>query len=174
VKSLNSISPVLVAACGNAWAGDDAFGPLVARALRRRNPSGLEVVEVGMKPAGLLDHLQHRAALIVVDAAEPRAEDRAGRLIDVDFRSPNRPGLRHDVALSSHGLSIAHELALAQVLDMLPPRVRLIATAAHVTQMGQAPSPGVLRAVPRAVNRILDLSRRWIECTNLGANRSHA
>ena len=61
--------PLLVAAFGNDMAADDAFGPLVAEALRAMAPAGVEVVNLGMRPAALLDHLAGRAALCVVDAA---------------------------------------------------------------------------------------------------------
>ena len=154
--------PILVAACGNAWAGDDAFGPEVARQLRLRRPTGLEIVDLGMKPAGLLDHLgPDRRGVIIVDAAQADGGCRPGELIDVDFMSPHRPALLHDVALSSHGLSIAHELALARTLDLSPPRIHLIAVGAQVTAMGSPMSDNVREAVELAVRRTLQLVETW-------------
>ena len=61
--------PILVAAYGNDLAGDDAFGPLVAEAVRAKVLAGVEVVNLGMKPASLLVHLAGRRAVCVVDAA---------------------------------------------------------------------------------------------------------
>jgi hydrogenase maturation protease len=156
------VQPVLVAACGNRLAGDDGFGPSVARCLRALAPVGVDVIDLGMKPAGLLDHLADRAALIVVDAAQPLGEHPTAALIDLPFRSPERPPLLHDVALSSHGLSLAHELALADKLDLLPNHVHLIAAEAHVTQLGQPPSPQVMQLVEPAARRIVELAQAWL------------
>ena len=61
--------PILVVAYGNDLAADDAFGPLVAEAVRAKAIEGVEVLNLGMKPAGLLDHLAGRRAVCVVDAA---------------------------------------------------------------------------------------------------------
>ena len=79
----NDPPPILIAAYGNEMAADDAFGHLVAEALRAKAPAGLEIVSLGMKPVSLMDHLADRRALCVVDAA--RVDDLpAGTLLDID------------------------------------------------------------------------------------------
>jgi hydrogenase maturation protease len=55
--------PILVAAYGNTMAADDAFGPLVAEAVRAMQLAGVEVIALGMQPASLLDHLAGRRAV---------------------------------------------------------------------------------------------------------------
>jgi hydrogenase maturation protease len=155
------VVPILIVACGNVLAGDDAFGPLVAQRLRQLSPKGTEIIDLGTKPAGLLDHLPGRHGVIIVDAAEPSSGS-AGELIDMDFMSSCRPPLRHDVALSSHGLSIAHELALARTLGMLPVHVHLIAAATGTTQIGEAPTVGVLQSVEPAANRVAEIAAMWL------------
>ena len=101
--------PILVAAYGNEMAGDDSFGPRVAEAVRAMALAGVEVMNLGMKPASLLDHLAGRRAVCIVDAAccDGLPE---GTLIDVDFLDADRPRLLHDSTLSTHGLSLADEL----------------------------------------------------------------
>jgi len=129
------VQPILVAACGNTLAGDDAFGPLVARELAGRKLEGVEVVDLGMRPAGLLDHLPGRRAVILVDAA--RLEGAAeGEQMDVDFFAPGRPELCADRTTSTHGLSLAGQLELAQALGMLPAVVRLVALLVESTRIG--------------------------------------
>ena len=64
--------PILIAAYGNDMAGDDSFGPLVAEAVSAMALVGVEVVNLGMKPASLLDHLltascEQRGSPIFVD-----------------------------------------------------------------------------------------------------------
>jgi Ni,Fe-hydrogenase maturation factor len=64
-------------------AADDAFGPLVAEALRAKAPANVEIVSLGMKPAGLLDILANRRALCVVDAAHGDGLP-PGMLLEID------------------------------------------------------------------------------------------
>ena len=156
-QTQTAVRPVLVAACGNVWAGDDAFGPTVAQLLRERSLSGVEVVDLGMKPAGLLDHLGDRTTVVIVDAAEPSSAFASDVLIDMDFMSPHRPALLHDAALSTHGLSIAHELALAQKLGQLPARVHLISAVATATELGEAMSATIQQLTSVAADRICAL-----------------
>ena len=154
--------PILVAACGNELAGDDAFGPLVAEELRRRSPPGLEVVTLGMRPAGLLDHLEARPGVLLVDAALPEGAGPPGTLIDMDYFAPDRPSLVHDQTLSSHGLSLGHELALARGLGMLPARVGLVAATVSSTELGDPVSEPVRRLVPTAADAIVRQVERWV------------
>jgi len=145
--------PILVAAYGNDMAADDSFGPRVAEAVLAMALSGVEVVNLGMKPASLLDHLADRCALCVVDAARCDGAP-AGTLIDVDFFAADRPPLVHDIALSTHGLSLADELELAQRLGICPGIVRLVAVVAGSVDVGASVGDEVLRQVPTAANRI--------------------
>ncbi len=162
VPTLHPPAPILVAACGNAMAADDAFGPLVAVYLCQRAPRWMEVIDLGMKPAGLLDQLEQRTGLILVDAARPRDERNVSSdLIDLDFFSPARPELLHDGALSSHGLSIAHELELAERLGILPPRIHLLAAEAASTELGQTISDRAQCLIRPAGERALELARCW-------------
>ena len=83
--------PILVVAYGNDLAADDAFGPLVAEAVRAKAIEGVEVLNLGMKPAGLLDYLAGRRAVCVVDAARCDGLP-PGTLIETD--SPLSPWVR--------------------------------------------------------------------------------
>ena len=80
--------PILIAAYGNVMAADDAFGPLVAEAVRAKAIEGVEVVNLGMRPAGLLDHLPGHRAVCVVDAARCDGLP-PGTLIETDFFDAN-------------------------------------------------------------------------------------
>ncbi|MCU0961069.1 MAG: hydrogenase maturation protease [Pirellulaceae bacterium] len=151
-------SPILIAAYGNALAGDDAFGPLVAEALHAQACAEVEVVSLGMRPAALLDHLADRSALCVVDAAWCDQQP-AGTLLEMDFFAADRPELVYDRALSTHGLSVLAELQLARQLGLCPPQVRLVAVVAATAQVGCPPSAAVRQQVPVAVRRIADWAR---------------
>ena len=154
--------PILVAAYGNDMAADDAFGPLVAEAVRAMALSGVEVVSLGMKPASLLDHLADRRAVCVVDAARCDGAP-VGTLIDADFFAADRPPLVHDASLSTHGLSVADELELARRLGLIPEHVRLVAVVAGSVEVGRPAGDEVLRQVPAAARRIADWARELLE-----------
>ncbi len=64
-----AIRPILMAACGNPDASDDAFGSMVARQFPRKAHPELEIVDLALNPAELLHCLDARRALLVVDAA---------------------------------------------------------------------------------------------------------
>jgi hydrogenase maturation protease len=154
--------PILVAAYGNDMAADDALGPLVAEAVRAMALAGVEVVSLGMKPASLLDHLVGRRAVCVVDAA--RCDGMlVGTLIDADFFAADRPPLVHDASLSTHGLSVADELALARRLGLCPKVVRLVAVVAGSVEVGRPAGDEVVRQVPAAARRIADWARKLLE-----------
>lgn len=154
--------PILVAACGNKLAADDAFGPLVAEEIRRHCPPGVEVVTLGMKSGGLLDHLGDRRGVLLVDAALPGSVGLPGTLVDLDYFAADRPELVHDQSLSSHGLSLGHELALAHRLEMLPVRVWLVAATVNGTEVGEPISEGVRSLVPDAARVVVARADEWL------------
>ena len=152
---------ILVVAYGNDLAADDAFGPLVAEAVRATALTGVEVLNLGMKPAGLLDHLADRRAVCVVDAACGDGLP-PGTLIDQDFFDANGIRLVHDGALSTHGLAVTDELELARRLGICPNDVWLVAVVADSVEVGHAAADAVLRQVPVAASRIVDWARRLL------------
>jgi hydrogenase maturation protease len=155
------MKPFLVAACGNVMAGDDAFGPRVAEAFRVVAPDDVEVIDAGMKPLGLLDVIEGREGLIVVDAALPVDQVSLEELIVLDMLQQAVPPLVHDRALSSHGLAIADELMLAGALGVLPRRVHLVAAQIRSTNIGQPMSPHMTPLVDRACRRLLEIAEQW-------------
>lgn len=151
---------ILVAACGNIMASDDAFGPLVARELRHRAPAGIEVTDLDIRPAALLDYLTGKDGLILVDAVHAPSLE-IGELIDIDWFSPDRPALINDDTMSTHGLSLAMQLNLAKQLDLLPPRVRLIAVAIEPVSVGQPISDHLPRSVIAAADLASHYATLW-------------
>jgi hydrogenase maturation protease len=148
--------PILVATCGNASAGDDAFGPRVAALLRENDRADLEVVDLGMKPAALLDHLEGRQMLVIVDAAAGQGLP-PGLLIDTDWWSADRPPLVSERSLSTHGISLADQIELAGKLHLLPRIVRVIAATGAAMTVGAESSPSIDRLVAEAAHRIRHL-----------------
>ena len=140
-------------------AGDDAFGHLVAEALRGDPPPGAEVLDVGMNPGELLDHLEGRRALLLVDAAYvPDMEP--GKIIECNWRSDGAPQLAGGGAISSHGLGIVEQLKLADRLKMLPGVVKIVALTIEPAQGPAAASEMMSAQLATAVERVREVARR--------------
>lgn len=151
------VLPILLAACGNALAADDGLGPAVVRALRPVAPPTLEILDLALAPADVLDHLAGRAGLIIVDAAV--APDLPpGQILDLDYFSPTRPALLSDRVVSTHALGLGGQLALADRLGLLPPVVRLLAVTIPPPQLGLPLTPETAALIPNIVTRILGLT----------------
>lgn len=151
-------TPVLVAVVGNESAGDDAFGPLVGRALCDRRLSGVEVIDLSTDPAHLLEHLAGREMLILVDAvvAADSAPADAGRLVVCPWTlaaAAAIPGLR----LSTHGLSLADQLRLAEQIGLLPPLAWLIGVTIEDAAVGGAVTRRTRALVEVATDRACEL-----------------
>lgn len=153
-------SSLLVAACGNLMASDDAFGPMVARDLKARPSPSIDVVELDIRPAALLDYLPGHDGLILVDAVmDP--DQPPGEIVDVDWHAPDRPELANDDTMSTHGLSLGSQVQLAQTLGMLPGVVRLIGlTLGRLPRVGDPPRTDLVRRVVHAA----DLIRMHADC----------
>ena len=123
----------LVATCGNCQAGDDAFGPRLGGYLREHPIAGIEVVDLDIKPAALFDHLPGPDRLILVDAVRLPGS-KAGRLVQIDLGGEDLPVLLNDDSMSSHGLGLAEQLALARQLDLLPPTVWFVGAVLDQTE----------------------------------------
>jgi hydrogenase maturation protease len=152
-----TIPPILIAACGNMLAGDDAFGPLVARELQKREIADVEVLDLGMRPAALLDHLSGRRAVMLVDAAM-YPEGRAGEILEMDFFASARPVLCADRTTSTHALSIAGQLELAQALGILPQTVRLLVLVVENLKLGTE-AIDAQRQIDKAIALVEDFIR---------------
>lgn len=145
--------PVLIVTCGNPDAGDDGFGPAVAEALRADSVPGMTVVELGTRPADLLDYLEGFAALIVVDAVCCPGE-KPGSLIDMDWFDPERPASKSEEVWSTHGISLAGQIELGRSLGMLPSVVRLVGVHIVRTEIGCPMTEAVRRCIPCALRII--------------------
>jgi hydrogenase maturation protease len=157
------VSPLLVASFGNKLAGDDAFGGLVGDRVLAMDLPGVELANVGMQPFGLVHRLEGgRQGLVIVDASLATPAVPAGHLLDIDFFAPHEVPLVHDIALSTHGLSIADELELAKQLDILPPRVRLVTATTAVFVLGLPPTLDTQRLVEPAALCVARIAEQWM------------
>jgi hydrogenase maturation protease len=165
--------PILVAACGNLLAGDDAFGPLVLHTLDalwshddpiRRD---VEVLDLSIAPAALLDHLPGRFALVLVDAVHVSRD--VGDLIDVSCSDPAELPLLVESTCSSHGMGLDWQLKLAAELHLLPSHARLLALPITPARAGDRLSPRTADQLHRAARAADRLCRAFASLWRRGA-----
>ncbi len=143
----------LVIGVGNDFAGDDAAGRLVVRALE--GAAGIDVAETHGAAADIVTLMEGRDRVLIVDACTSGAPP--GTVHKLDAVAGDLPGWLRSV--SSHGIGVAEAVALARVLDSLPPRVEVWAiegtafcTGDAVTGDVQAAVEAVIAALPAHVS----------------------
>lgn len=138
-----AVARVLVAGVGNVFAGDDGFGPEVARQLAGQAwPSGVRVVDYGIRGLHLAyDLLDPWDALILIDAVPDRGE--VGRVAVLEIGAENIGGA--DVggpvagapAVDAHRMDPGTVLATLSALGgRLPARTLLV--GCQVAETGEA------------------------------------
>ncbi|GKY87310.1 hydrogenase maturation protease [Sinisalibacter aestuarii] len=138
----------LVIGVGNDFAGDDAAGRLVARALA--GAAGFDVAETHGAAADIVTLMEGRDRVLIVDACASGAA--AGRLHRLDAGADDLPSWLRSV--SSHGIGVAEAVALARVLGILPPRVEIWAIEGVAFCTGDAVSPQVQATIREVAGAI--------------------
>jgi hydrogenase maturation protease len=140
------MNPSLVLGVGNSFRGDDGAGPAVARLLRRDPPPGVEVRECPGELTPLIDVLEGRERVILIDAA--RGDDGGGapgRIHRLD--AARRPLPAALFAGSTHDLGLAAAVELLRAEGRLPPEVVVYAIEGEAYGFGEGLAPQVERAV---------------------------
>ncbi len=145
---------ICVVGLGNAWATDDGVGPAVIQALQSKIMPVQHQFSMFILPyAGpeLFDYMQGCELLVLIDAVY--SGQKPGT-IHCDRWQPNLLAGRGIERVSMHGLGLGDMLALAQVLQQLPPCVVLWGVEAASTRPGPELSPVVAQAVPVVAAKI--------------------
>lgn len=135
----------LVIGVGNDFAGDDAAGRLVARALE--GAQGFDTAETHGAAADIVTLMEGRRRVVIVDAC--RSGARTGTIHRLDAVAGTLPGWLRSV--SSHGIGVAEAVALARVLSCLPAEVEVWAIEGAAFCTGDAMSAEVTAAVDQVV-----------------------
>jgi hydrogenase maturation protease len=151
------VKPVLIVGLGNPLQGDDGVGCAVAEVLQatsfhERVPEEAEVMDLGTPGIGLINFVEGRNHVIIVDAAEMgRAPGEVIRLVPEQIR------LEASVrSLSLHAPGIADSLLLAQALNLRMPEIVIFGIQPAFIGWRSGLSPAVQSAVPRVVEAVLE------------------
>ncbi len=128
---------------GNRLRGDDALGPLMIDALRAGADVDLELIDAGSDALGLIEYLEDRKQVVLVDACRMGAEPGTVRC----FQPPEVRLVLRDDPLSLHGLGLAETLQLAASLQMLPEDLKIIGIEPDSIQFNRNLSPPAQRAL---------------------------
>jgi hydrogenase maturation protease len=149
----SATSRSLVIGVGNAWAGDDAAGLLVARLVRERAPAGVTVIEHEGEPIALLDAWDGASVAIVVDATFGGGEPGAVRM----FEATHEALPVSFTGTSTHSFGLGQAIELARALGRLPERLVVVGIEGERFEAGAEPRPAVTKALRKAVARVLTL-----------------
>ncbi len=146
-------SDILVLGLGNPMRGDDGVGIRVIQSLAGQTlPDGVEVVDGGTQGLGIVNLMEGRQRVIVVDAAN--VGKAPGEF--VCFTPADARLLGDDQSLSVHSAGLRDALLLAKVLQVLPDEVVIVGVQPATLDWDDGLSPEVEAAVPRIVGCILD------------------
>lgn len=140
----------LVIGVGNDFAGDDAAGRLVARALE--GAAGIDVSECHGAAADLVTMMEDRPRVLIVDACVSGAA--VGTVHRLDAVAGELPGWLRSV--SSHGIGVAEGVALARMLGSLPGQVEVWAIEGAAFGTGDPVTPEVAEAISNVASGILE------------------
>ncbi len=145
-------APTLIVGFGNPLRGDDGIGVEVVERLKVRGlPAGVEVSDGGTHGLDLVNLMQGRRRVILVDAAAlgKRPGEWARAALD-------RVRLRAPAALhSAHAAGVGEALALAQALDLLPEEVVIFGVQPARVSWNSTLSPELEAALPDLITAVL-------------------
>ncbi len=140
----------VVLGVGNCDRGDDAAGPIVARALRGRLPDGVAVIEGSGEATALIAHMDGAATVFLIDACVSGAPPGTVHRVDASA-APVPERLR---GLTTHGFGVAAAVELARAVGQLPPRCIIYAIEGAAFEPGAAVSPAVAAAAAAAARAL--------------------
>lgn len=147
------MKPILILGLGNPLQGDDGVGCRVAQELEKRElPDQVEVMEGGTPGIGLLNLMQGRARVIIVDAAEMGIAPGEFRRFTSEQVTLTGAAQR----FSLHRSGVADALALAHALKIELPKIVFFGIQPARVGWGDALSASVDAAVPRVIAAIVD------------------
>jgi hydrogenase maturation protease len=153
-KGEEPISPpsILAIGLGNPLRGDDGVGVRVAQALLQRTlPGNVEVVDGGTQGLAIVNWMEGRRRLIVVDAAD--IGQAPGRFVRFALDETHLRG--EDQHLSVHAAGLRDALLLAQALRNLPDEVVIFGVQPANVEWDSGLSTEVEAALPDLIAAVL-------------------
>lgn len=152
-----ALRPILILGLGNPLQADDGVGCRLIEALATRElPSDVEALDGGAPGIGLINLLEGRRRVIIVDAAEMGRP--AGAI--VRFRPEEVTLTGSAERFSLHRTAVADALALARALDLPLPEIIFFGVQPGRIGWSDALGPEVAATLPALVEAVLAEARR--------------
>ncbi|MCF7824080.1 MAG: hydrogenase maturation protease [Candidatus Marinimicrobia bacterium] len=135
---------------GNRLRGDDALGPVLIDKLREVDWPEVELVDIGSDAIGLLEHLEDRHKVWIVDVCQMGRTP--GSIVKFDPEDADMV-LDQD-PLSLHGLGLAETIRMARSLQMVPEEFKIIGVEPDSIQFNTQLSQAVQQAMETIVKEI--------------------
>ena len=134
---------VLILGIGNLLLSDEGVGVHAVRCLAQEVlPPGVEILDGGTSGADLVDHLEGRTKVVVIDAAS--GDGPPGTV----YRCEARELLEQEGSLSLHEFGLADSLHMAERLGCAPQRVVVLGVQPATMEPGLELSPEVESVLP--------------------------
>lgn len=171
LSARHSPSATLIIGLGNPLRGDDGVGVCAAQMLASRPlPRGVEVVDGGTQGLGIVNLMEGRRRVVLVDAADvSKAPGEFARFTLDETRlldDPTERDARGDGRLSVHDAGLRDALLLAQALKMLPKEVIIFGVQPARLEWDSSLSPEVEATLPKLIAAVLE------ETQNKGEDRN--
>ena len=141
---------VLILGIGNLLLSDEGVGVHAVRCLAQRElPPGVEVLDGGTSGADLVDHLDGRTKVVVIDAAS--GDGPPGTV----YRCEARELIEQEGSLSLHEFGLADSLHMAERLGCAPQRVIVLGVQPATMEPGLDLSPEVAAVLPGIIRLAL-------------------
>lgn len=149
---------ILIAGVGNIFLGDDAFGVEVAQRLARRSqPSGVRVVDFGIRGIDLMySLLDGYESVILVDAA-PRGKQPGTLYVIEPDTDAAAPPEQAELLIDMHAMEPARVLRAARSIGGSVQRVLLVGCEPKPVDYGQEMAEGLSEPVGEAVDAAVEL-----------------
>lgn len=150
---------IAIVGLGSILMGDDGVGPYCLEILKGSYgfPEGVHLVELGTPGPEFGHILLDWDKLIVIDSVETQGEPGELRLYNRE-EILAVPAVQR---MSPHDPSLRDALLTADFVDEGPRQVFLIGVIPSRVEMGTELSPEVKQAVPRVVERVLEILEEW-------------
>jgi len=152
MTSDTSTPDTLIIGLGNPLRGDDGIGVYAAQELAaRRLPPNVEVIDGGTQGLGIVNLIEGRRQVIVIDAADVGKSP--GQFARFTLNEVHLQG--DDQHLSIHATGLRDALLLAQALNILPPEMIIFGVQPKQLAWDSVLSPEVEAALPALVSAAL-------------------
>lgn len=155
---------------GNILLKDEGVGVRVVEAIRERYTCspGVEIIDGGTLGLDLLPLIEGKERILIIDA--------------VDFgKEPGYVSVLNDdqipavlaAKLSVHSIGLSDVLFAAKLLDMTPPKLRLIGIQPQSLEVGLDMSECISDKMEHLIDLTMQTLKEWnIECVSLSPQRS--